>query len=221
MQPSSLITSPEQNGSASEGSIVASEDSGVGSSAQLQDQERPTFSRERTPALPSVPAFELGTYGQEAARALAAEFRDPAWAADMEGRIMDAIENLESLQVAKIEIECRMTACGLLLVHEPDADKEQMSVIGRIRDALSEMLGFGGNSGVTSFRKSGDFSAIYLTHAEGREQYAEPAAVPALPGIAGFDVPRGGNAAFMHPALYLASRPVDPVWSKPMPADHF
>jgi hypothetical protein len=159
---------PDSSSLPSEDSAVAAEDSGMDLASPSQRQEGTPFDRV-TRALPSVAGFELRSSGQESASSLAAEIRDPDWAIATEARIMDAIGDLESLQVTRIEIECRATSCGILLVHAPDADRELMFGIRRIRERLPEILDFAGSDGVTSFGKNGDFSAIYLVGATGIE----------------------------------------------------
>jgi len=122
-------------------------------------------------------------------------------------------------------VDCRATTCGILLVHDPDSDadsREQIRLMGTIRDTLYGTLGFTDRSGVTSFRSSGDFSAIYLLDAGGREQYAGTVpTVPALSGIAGFEIPRGDRPSTLYPPLLLAAQRDNPAWSRPREAQIF
>lgn len=184
--------------------------------------ERPTRPVCRSvPVLPAVPDITADSCSNplNVADVLEQEQRDPGWAADMEARIRDAIGGLEGLALARLEVECRTTSCGIVLVHAEGADSnEQRSrVTERVRDAFRFQQWGGTADLATADGKL--FSTITLMRAAGREQlWPAPPAIAALPGVAGVEVPLLGIPAIddAHPAKLLAEEVDDAEWARPM-----
>jgi hypothetical protein len=174
------------------------------------------------PVLPNVPDVEMDTCSGSLnlAEVLDKELRDPVWATDIEIRLRNAISAAEELELARVEVECRMTSCGILLVHAVGADnRRQQSVVSGL---LSEAVAFQQWAGTAPIGATADgkvFSMIGLMRATGREQlWPAPPTISALPGEAGVEIPLTGFAAIDqgHPAQLLATETDNPEWSRPM-----
>lgn len=172
------------------------------------------------PVLPTVPDVTADSCNNPVSLidVLEREERDPGWAVDMEARLREAILGAEGLALARLEIECRTTSCGILLVHAEGADSmtEHGIVAERVRDAAGFQQ-WGGTSQLAS-ADGKMLSTISLMHASGREPlWPAPPAIPALPGLSGVDIPLLGIAAIddAHPAKLLADEIDDPAWARP------
>jgi hypothetical protein len=94
------------------------------------------------PVLPNGPDVEMDTCSGSLnlAEVLDTELRDPVWATEIEIRLRNAISAAEELELARVEVDCRMTSCGILLVHAVGADnRRQQSVVSGL---LSEAGAF-------------------------------------------------------------------------------
>ena len=173
-----------------------------------------------TAVLPTVPDITVDpcTNPVNVAEILEKEERDVGWAVDMEARLRAEILGMEGLAIERLEIECRTTSCGIVLVHAEGADsrRQQSLVTERVRDAVGFQQWGGSSVGPSPDGRV--FSMISLMRAEGREQlWPAPPSVPAVPGVAGLDVPLLGISAIdnTHPAKILGEEADDPAWSRP------
>jgi hypothetical protein len=194
---------------------------------------------ERVSALPGVTGFKLPKYliSGQAAAALASEGRDPIWASDMERQISEALQNKDGLRLAREETVCRMTACGILLEYRPGADSVELhaqeALTDELRAGLQAALGFGGRGAATmDDRRCGGtrFTVIYLTRANGREQYGPPISSPLIPAFLTTPSSRvpvqdplltdlSGNIENMLSELLVAEPVVRSSWSLAMESD--
>ncbi len=79
----------------------------------------------RPEAMPGLSGFDLPPTFSEIAARLKFEGTDPDWTAETEARILAEASSLTDLAVVTIHTECRVTMCGLLLVHSrPDVELE-------------------------------------------------------------------------------------------------
>jgi hypothetical protein len=85
-------------------------------------------------------------FGPGAASAsYAEEAEDRNWSADMEARILAAVEQErdQGLIIRRAEVECRTSTCALLLIHA--ANREE-GTIADLKTTLRDSLGFSGVS---------------------------------------------------------------------------
>jgi hypothetical protein len=150
---------------------------------------------------------------------LADELRDSAWAGSTETRILEVIGQADSLQTSRRELECRMTACGVMLVFADWTDY-QGQLVGELVEALRTTLGFKKWGLSTATSDDGRLVAtIGLMRAADREQFwSPPPTVSALPNVSGFDLPLQGIPQLDadHPATLLSAQADDPDWARPM-----
>jgi hypothetical protein len=187
-----------------------------------QNAARPTRPACRNvPVLPSVPDVTMDSCSGSLnfTDVLSKEERDPGWAIDMEARIRDTVRGAEGLALARLEVECRMTSCAILLVHADgsDASRQQSVVTELVRDAVGFQQ-WGGTAGLATHDGKA-FSTIGLMRAVGREQlWPAPPGIPALPGVAGVEIPLLGISAIDngHPAKRLAEETDNPSWARAM-----
>ena len=106
-------------------------------------------------ALPDLDGFKL-----VAAQPLAAEREDPEWAAQMEDRILAEISRATSVQMDRVEVECRTTLCGVVIEIPNGADR---GIRHTISNHLQDTLGFAKRSGHGfGLADAPDFVAIFL-----------------------------------------------------------
>ena len=174
-------------------------------------------------ALPSVSDIEVASCKHPfgIAGVLEQELRDPGWATDMETRIQSLVSRIEGLAAVRLEMECRMTACGVLLVFTDEGHYRQLqAVVTELADSLKDELGFRMWGLNASGAEDGPHVAtIALMRAAERDQFQpQRPMLSALPGTSGFDIPLTGMAEFDNalPAKLLADEIDAPAWSRPM-----
>jgi hypothetical protein len=139
----------------------------------------------------------------------------------MEARIQSLVSQIEGLATIRLEMECRMTACGVLLVFEDGGQyRQQQALVTDLSNSLKDELGFRMWGLNASGPEDGPHVAtIALMRATGRDQFQPQRPVlSAVPGTSGFDIPLTGMARFdnAHPAKLLGDEIDDPAWSRPM-----
>ena len=77
----------------------------------------------RPEAMPGVGGFDLPPTFSEVVARMESEGVDPDWSSGTEARILADTSSLADQSVVSIHTECRVTVCGLLLVHSrPDVE---------------------------------------------------------------------------------------------------
>ena len=113
------------------------------------------------PALPGLAGFEFRQMPRPVhpAEELAAELEDPAWAANMESRILAGVSEATDEPMTQIEVECRMTWCGIVVAMPDGGDRGVRRVIG---EHIRESLGFDRLSTHGVGGPDREWAAIYL-----------------------------------------------------------
>ena len=122
----------------------------------------------RPEAMPGFGGFDLPATFSEVVARMKSEGVDPDWTSETEARILAETSSLTDQAVVSIHTECRVTVCGLLLVHSrPDIEFE-LPALEHLRERLDVQTPLVH----TGFAQNGTrFTAIYF----GRQ--AETAAV--------------------------------------------
>lgn len=180
------------------------------------------------PALPGIEDLRVSSCeGGRLGRLLAREEIDAGWAAVVAGRIRAQVAaNDQGRQFDRVEIVCRRTACGLLLILPEDQRGEFVPTeLSRVMiETIANETGFGNTLVVHTHTDDGlPVTLGLIEHAKGREDDWPPAPDPkrieALPGVIGYAV-AGDNSLPtrdfpMAPEL-LAAEAVDPSWAPVM-----
>jgi len=178
-------------------------------------------------ALPGIQDFEVSSCtGGRWSLMLAEEDLDAGWATVMQARIRELIDQNERLEFSRIEVVCRNTACGILLIPVDEAQGEYVEQeLARVMlESLAAPLGFEKVETLRWISDDGiEFHMALLEHALDREHFWPPPTerrrVEALPGIPGYEVVEDQQiAAFSFPmaAELLAAEAVDPAWAPAM-----